>query len=310
VYTNFALLIQSFADQLIEEVRAMTTATNDNARRTYWAAKMDEAYAFMEQIRQYPVVDCGEPVVSLVDAVRGAGVEVAFSEKPHVKGLPRLFLLRVGLIDAFIGCARAMNERGWVLKVEDAFRTLTMQKFLAREPYTFDVIVERLLWEGQGVLPSVDLVMRRVGALVAAAPKVGTHMSGSAIDISVLDRVSGDEVDRGRPYLEMSELTPMESPFVSAAAQANRAAITALMRQHGFVTYPWEFWHYNQGDAYDHYLNQTGQPARYGAVNVSLADGSVQAIENTLTPLNSYEEIESEMAQALERRSYTASAHR
>lgn len=280
----------------------MTTETDDNARRAYWATKMDEAYAFMAQIRQYPVVECGEPVVSLVDAVRGAGVEVAFSEKPHVKGLPRLFLLRAGLIDDFIGCARAMNERGWIVKVEDAFRTLTMQKFLARAPYTFDVIVERLLWEGNGAFPAVELVMRRVGALVASAPKVGTHMSGSAIDISVLHRDSGQEVDRGRPYLEMSERTPMDSPFVSAQAQANRAAITALMRQHGFVTYPWEFWHYNQGDAYDHYLNQTGQVARYGAVAVTLADGSVQAIEDTLTPLNSYEEIESEMLQAMERR--------
>lgn len=280
----------------------MTDKTDDDTRRAYWAAKMDEAYAFMAQIRQYPVVECGEPVVSLVDAVRGARVEVAFSGKPHVKGLPRLFLLRAGLIDDFIRCARAMNDRGWILRVEDAFRTLTMQKFLARAPYTFDVIVERLLWEGKGAFPAVELVMRRVGALVASAPKVGTHMSGSAIDISVLQRDSGQEVDRGRPYLEMSERTPMESPFVSAQAQANRAAITALMRQHGFVTYPWEFWHYNQGDAYDHYLNQTGQPARYGAVNVPLADGNVQAIEEPLTPLNSYEEIESEMRQALERR--------
>lgn len=224
----------------------MTNKTDDNARRAYWAAKMDEAYTFMGQIRQYPVAECGEPMVSLVDAVAATGVEVSFSDKPHVKGLPRLFWLRAGLIDDFMRCARAMNDQGWVLKVEDAFRTLTMQKFLARAPYTFDVILQRLEWECNGAAPSVDLVMRRVNALVASAPKVGTHMSGSAIDISVLQRDSGLEVDRGRPYLEMSELTPMDSPFVSAAAHANRLAITALMRKQGFVTYPWEFWHYNK----------------------------------------------------------------
>lgn len=280
----------------------MTQQSDDDARRAYWAAQMDEAYAFMGQIRQYPVVECGEPVVSLVDAVRGAGVEVVFSDRPHVQGLPRLYWLRAGLIADFIQCARAMNDRGWILKVEDAFRTLTMQKFLARQPYTFDVVVARLLWEGNGVLPPVELVMRRVGALVAAAPKVGTHMSGSAIDISVLDRTTGSEIDRGRPYLEMSELTPMRSPFISAEASANRAAITALMAQSGFITYPWEFWHYNQGDAYDHYLNKTGQPARYGAVHVNLADGSVQAIADPLALLNSYEEIASELQNALARR--------
>ena len=279
-----------------------TTSQEEDARRAYWAAQMDEAHAFMLQIRQYPVVECGEPLVSMTDAVRGSGIEVSFSARPHVQGLPRLYWLRAGLIDSFLACARAMNERGWILKVEDALRTMTMQKFLARASYTFDVVVERLLWEGKGTLPPVELAMRRIGALVAAAPKVGTHMSGSAIDISVLDRASGQEIDRGRPYLEMSELTPMTSPFVSPEAQANRQAITALMAKHGFVTYPWEFWHYNQGDAYDHYLNKTGQPARYGAVNVSLTDGSVEAIADPLTPLNSYEEIEHELNQALERR--------
>lgn len=280
----------------------MTNATNDDARRAYWATKMDEAYEFMGQIRQYPVNECGEPVVSLVESVRAAGVEVAFSDRPHVQGLPRLYLLRSGLIDDFILCARAMNDRGWVMKIEDAFRTLTMQKFLARAPYTFDVVLQRLLWECNGELPPVALMMRRVAALVAAAPKVGTHMSGSAIDISVLDRSTGQEIDRGRPYLEMSELTPMDSPFIAAQASANRAAITALMAKHGFITYPWEFWHYNKGDAYDHFFNQRGQPARYGAVNVNLQDGSVQAIEDPLTPLNTIEEIESEMQQAIERR--------
>ena len=279
------------------------TNTNDNeARRAYWAAQMDEAHAFMLAIRQYPVVECGEPMVALIDAVRGAGVEVSFSERPHVQGLPRLYWLRAGLINSFLACARALNDRGWILKVEDGFRTLTMQKFLARAPYTFDVVVERLLWEGNGTLPPVELAMRRIGALVAAAPKVGTHMSGSAIDISVLDRTTGQEIDRGRPYLEMSELTPMTSPFITPEAHANRQAITALMRDYGFITYPWEFWHYNQGDAYDHYLNGTGQPGRYGAVNFSLTDGSVEPIEDPLTPLNSYAEIEYELHQALARR--------
>jgi zinc D-Ala-D-Ala dipeptidase len=282
----------------------MTNRNDNEERRAYWAAKMEEAFAFMGHIRQYPVAECGEPVVSLVDAVASAGVEVAFSERPHVQGLPRLYLLRIGLIHDFIGCAQEMNERGWVMKVEDAFRTLTMQKHLARAPYTFDVVLERLLWECNGAQPPVELVMRRVGALVAAAPKVGTHMSGSAIDISVLDRANGAEIDRGRPYLEMSELTPMDSPFISAEARANRAAITALMGRHGFVTYPWEFWHYNKGDAYDHFLRQTGQTARYGAVDVSLVDGRVQAIEEPLTPLNSHAEIEGEMRAAMQRRSH------
>ncbi len=279
----------------------MKNQSDNEARRAYWTAKMEEAFEFMGHIRLYPVEECGEPMVTMADAAADAGVEVIFSELPHVQGLPRHYLLRAGLMNDFIHCARAMNECGWIMRVEDAFRTMKIQKFLARAPHTFDVVLERLLWECDGAQPNVEFVIRRVGALVASAPKVGTHMSGSAIDISVLDRLSGREIDRGCPYLELSELTPMDSPFISDEARANRAAITALMGRHGFVTYPWEFWHYSKGDAYDHYLNQSGHTARYGAVHVTVTDGSVEAIAAPLTPLNSNAEIESEMRAAKRR---------
>jgi D-alanyl-D-alanine dipeptidase len=129
-----------------------------------------------------------------------------------------------------------------------------------------------------GHKPPLDLLCRRLAALVANSPKVGTHLSGSAMDISVLRRDTGEELDRGGFYPEMSERTPMDSPFVSATARANRRATTDLMRRHGFVAYPWEFWHYNAGDAYAEVLNRTGKPARYGPVVADLAGGRVTPV--------------------------------
>lgn len=272
---------------------------NEDARRAYWAEQMDAATAFMRAVHDFPVDECGEPVVSLIDAVRAAGVDVRFSVKPHVRGLPRLFWLREGLLDDFLACARDLNARGWAMTVEDGFRTVEMQKHLARQPYTFDVIVKRVMWECGGVTPSLGLVTQRVNALVASSPKVGTHMSGSAIDISVHHIADGAEVDRGGPYIEMSERTPMSSPFVSDAALANRAAITSLMARHGFVAYPYEFWHYNKGDAYDHYLNGRRTPARYGAVDVDPATGGVRPIDEPTQLLNEPEEIEAEIRRVL-----------
>lgn len=70
-------------------------------------------------------------------------------------------------------------------------------------------ILEKVQWEssgGGGASPPKELFFRRVAGLIANAPKVGTHMSGSAIDISVLHAVSRAEVDRGATYLTMSEL--------------------------------------------------------------------------------------------------------
>ena len=148
----------------------------------------------------------------------------------------------------------------------------------------------QVLWEsGDGATPSreelASLLIARTGALIAAAPKVGTHMSGSAIDISVLHRGSGEEVDRGAPYLELSELTPMASPFISAEAAANRQEITALFAAQGFLDYPWEFWHYNAGDAYEGLLQETGKPGRYGAVELEVGSGAVAPMaEPTVRP--------------------------
>jgi hypothetical protein len=124
-------------------------------------------------------------------------------------------------------------------------------------------------------------------------------MSGSALDISVLSRDDGREVDRGAPYLEMSELTPMESPFVSPAAQRNRREITALMKRAGFFAYPFEFWHYNVGDAYAESLAESRRPARYGAVDWTPSTGAVTPTASPHEPLTRLDEWQAKIAAAL-----------
>ena len=270
----------------------MDERTDAAARRAFWTGKLDEAHAFMQRVRQQPVKECGEPLVSLAEAAKAAGVALEFSSQPHVLGLPRLYFLREGLIEPVLAAARDMWARGWVIRIEDGFRTREMQRQLARQPYTFDVILKCVLWELDGQPLTAQLVLRRLSALVANTPQVGTHMSGSAIDISVLDSANGREIDRGGPYLEMSELTPMDSPFVSQAAQDNRAATTDLMSGHGFVAYPWEFWHYNSGDASEAVLRGNDQPARYGPIDVDVTTGSVQPIHSALDELNSLADIQ------------------
>ena len=145
-------------------------------------------------------------------------------------------------------------------------------------------------------------MFRRCTGMVATVPKFATHMSGSAIDMSVVYRDDpAREVDRGAPYIELSALTPMGSPFVSDQAQRNRREITALMRRHGFVEYPWEFWHYSSGDAYEQFLSRTGKPAIYGAVDWDLASNTVTPLANPAQPLNSEEEVRVEIEAALQR---------
>jgi D-alanyl-D-alanine dipeptidase len=281
----------------------MSKIDTDAARRAYWTEEFEAAWHFMfEQVLPYPVAECGEPMVSLQQAAEQADVVVQFSKRPHALGLPRLFYLRDGQIPGFIGAAAEMNERGWVMRVEDGYRTPQMQKHLGLVPQVFDAVLKSVMWELDGQRPTPEFMFRRCSTMVASVPKFGTHMSGSAIDISVvhLDEPTR-EVDRGAPYLEMSALTPMGSPFISEDARRNRRDITALMRRHGFVDYPWEFWHYSSGDAYEQVLGKTGRPAIYGAVSCDPDCGHVTPLQQPEQPLNSFDEIRYEIDAALAR---------
>ena len=276
-----------------------TIKTSDQARREFWKQQMDEGFDFMESILKYPVEECFEELTSLRNAVDEAKIEVVFSGTQIVPGLDRQFYLRAGLIPCFLAAAREMNDRGMILKVEDGYRSRAMQKELALKQTIFDTVVSRVVWEHNGQAPPFSSIRKRLGVLIAWCPKVGTHMSGSAIDISVLNHDTGEEVDRGAPYLELSELTPMSSPFIDQRCRSNRDMITSLMRRHGFIAYPYEFWHYSSGDAFAELLLSSGKPGRYGPVHRDTATNTITVIENPSEPLNTDNEIAERIEQAL-----------
>jgi zinc D-Ala-D-Ala dipeptidase len=279
-------------------VTVTSTKTDEAIRIAYWRSAMDQGRRFMDRLLEYPVRDCGEPLAPIRDAAASAGVELEFSTTPILGDIPRIYEVRSGLIEPLMAVGREMNDRGWVLKIEDGFRTRDVQRTVAHQPKIFDVILERVMWEVGGGEPDVDLVLRRFSTLCANAPKVAGHMSGCAIDISVLERDTRAEVDRGGPYLEMSELTPMASPFTPPEALQNRALITAIMEKHGFVAYPYEFWHYSQGDVFAEFLRCTGQPGRYAAVNRDARTNTIEPIPDLMAPLNAPEDIRAEIVRA------------
>ena len=275
-----------------------TTRTDEADRIEYWRHTMDRGRRFMDRLLEYPVQDCGEPLASIEDAARSAGVEMEVSTTPIVGDLPRVFELRQGLIEPLLAAGREMNGLGLVLKIEDGFRTREVQRTIAHQPRIFDLILKQVQWEVGGAEPDVELVLKRFSTICANAPKVAGHMSGCAIDISVLDRDTRTDVDRGGPYLVFSELMPMASPFTPPEALLNRAFITMLMEKQGFVAYPYEFWHYSQGDVFAEFLRCTGKPARYAAVNRDARTGAIEPISDLMTPLNATQDIREEIGKA------------
>lgn len=280
---------------------------DDKARRAYWAEQMEQGYAMVEKLLAFPVEECGEPFASLPETAADAGVEMLFSTTKIAGNLDRIYFMRESLAHEVVEIGREMNERGWVLKIEEGFRTLEMQGGLVRKPEVFDAILRKCIWENGGEIPPVEMVTRRAIVMVANIPKIGSHMSGSAIDISVFQRDSGDEVWRGNAYLEISERTPMRSPFIAPQDLENRLAITAMMEAHGFMHFPFEFWHYNKGDAGGHILTGNPTPCRYGPVHWDPQTNEVTPVTDPMEPLNPLPVMDREIAAAMERAAPAAS---
>ena len=282
----------------------MNHSSDDSARRAYWAEQMQAGYELVQRILAYEAVEeCCECFASISDAAESAGVEMLFSDSKITGDLDRIFFMRESLVADVIAIGRDMNERGWILKIEDGFRSKEMQSQLVRKPELFDVILQKCIWENGGEIPPAEMVFRRAIVLIANIPRIGTHMSGSAIDVSVFRRDDGSEVWRGYPYLEMSENTPMRSPFIDDESLRNRLEITAMMEARGFVHFPFEFWHFNKDDASGQVETGRPGPAKYGPVHWDPETNAVTPYEDPMSPLNPLDVIEREIAAATERAS-------
>nr|MBP6784065.1 hypothetical protein [Verrucomicrobiales bacterium] len=73
------------------------------------------------------------------------------------------------------------------------------------------------------------------------------------------------------------------------------------MESRGFMHFPFEFWHYNKGDAGGHILTGNPAPCRYGPVNWDPKTNEVTPVADLLTPLNPLPVIEREIAAAMAR---------
>ena len=74
-----------------------------------------------------------------------------------------------------------------------------------------------------------------------------------------------------------------------------------MMATQGFVAFPFEFWHYNQGDALGHVFTGQPAPARFGAVDWDPRTNRVTPCTDPLRPLNPLHVIAAEIDAAMRR---------
>ena len=74
-----------------------------------------------------------------------------------------------------------------------------------------------------------------------------------------------------------------------------------MIEAHGFIHFPFEFWHFNKDDALGHVVRGTEGPARFGAVHWDPRTNTVTPVADPLAPLNPMPIIEQEIAAAIKR---------
>jgi D-alanyl-D-alanine dipeptidase len=89
--------------------------------------------------------------------------------------------------------------------------------------------------------PDVD--KSQLFALGYIAERSG-HSRGSTIDLTVIDRATGAELDMGSPFDLFSPRSWPASNAVGPAQRANRLMLQSVMRAHGFKPLEQEWWHF------------------------------------------------------------------
>lgn len=70
------------------------------------------------------------------------------------------------------------------------------------------------------------------------------HSRGSTLDMTLVDIKTGQPLDMGSPYDFFGEVSWVNHKNLTAQQLANRMLIQTVMRKHGFLHYPKEWWHF------------------------------------------------------------------
>jgi D-alanyl-D-alanine dipeptidase len=180
-------------------------------------------------------VDIRSVAPDIVVEMRYAGAE-NFVGRPIGGYEAPVCLLTREAANALAAVHESLRAEGRGLKVYDCYRpTRAVADFAA---WARDLDDQRTKAE---YYPNVDKA--RLFELGYIAERSG-HSRGSTVDVTIVDRGTGAEIDMGTPYDLFDPRSWPADESVGAAARANRLALQGAMRTYGFVPLQEEWWHF------------------------------------------------------------------
>lgn len=157
---------------------------------------------------------------------------------------------------------------GYHFCLYEGYRSLALQKMLFDTQYA-NVKQRHPSWEAKDIfLETTKLVSPVINQ--DHTQNIPPHSTGAAIDVYLID-------DKGQPFDmgihpkdwmqdEGARLSITASTFITREATKNRAIMSAVLSDVGFVNYPTEYWHWSYGDRYWAYMKNKTH-AIYGNMN-------------------------------------------
>jgi D-alanyl-D-alanine dipeptidase len=167
-------------------------------------------------------------LVELVQLDPTIKLDIRYATTNNFLGTPvytqaRAFLQRPAA-DAVVRANRELKAQGYGLIIHDGYR-----------PW----YVTKIFW---------DAVPRDKKIFVADPAQGSRHNRGCAVDLSLYDLKTGEEVTMPSGYDEMTERAYPDYAGGTNEERARRALLRQTMEKQGFTVYPEEWWHFDYKD--------------------------------------------------------------
>lgn len=128
-------------------------------------------------------------------------------------------------------------QRGYVIKLWDAYRPQRAVNHFLR--WADDLSDQSTKAE---FYPNIDKADIFVLDYLAYKSE---HTRGSAVDITLVDLKTGQELDMGSTYAMLDRVSHLDAVGLTPEQEQNRALILEIMEQAGFEPYEKEWWHFH-----------------------------------------------------------------
>lgn len=167
-------------------------------------------------------------IVNVLDYIPDLEVELKYATMDNFTGEVIYnfadVYLRYGTVKKLVAVQQALREKGYLLKMWDAFRPVEAQK---------------ALWDAY---PDPAYV---------ANPNTShsSHSCGNTVDVTVVD-AEGNEIEMPTGFDEFSEKADRDYADCTKAAAENAQMLEKIMTANGFTGYEGEWWHFSDTTEY------------------------------------------------------------